>query len=238
MTADENPDTPGIKTIDVNTRRLHALMITGIVLPLLLYPFLSVLIIPAGIDPSLRLFITRLLIWATLGIMFLYARYGEVQNFFLWDEQQYKISFYVKAIIGVYLLCYAAAYVSSILKLLGLHENNAVLTRILIAMQKYPVLMYFSAITAGITEEFAFRGYILSRLSVFFKNKHVAVIISALLFAFIHIGYKTCHELLFAFLIGLIFGYHYQKYHNIKVVVIVHFLVDIIAFLLFKAPHK
>src|ERR1700744_4712251 len=103
MTADENPDTPGIKTIDVNTRRLHALMITGIVLPLLLYPFLSVLIIPAGIDPSLRLFITRLLIWATLGIMFLYARYGEVQNFFLWDEQQYKISFYVKAIIGVYL---------------------------------------------------------------------------------------------------------------------------------------
>ena len=93
MTADENPDRPSIKTIDVDARRLHALMITGIVLPFLLYPFLSMLIIPTGMDHSLRLFISRLLIWATVGIMFLYARQGEVQHFFLWDEQQYGVIF-------------------------------------------------------------------------------------------------------------------------------------------------
>lgn len=238
MIADENPDTPLIKVINVDARRLRALMITGIVLPFLLYPFLSLLIIPSGLDHSLKLFISRLLICATVGIMFLYARRGEVQNFFLWDEQQYNTAFYLKAIIGVYLLCFAAGFVSYIPVWLGLHENNAVFIKAMLAMEKYPPLMYFAAITAGITEEFIFRGYILSRLLVFFRNKHVAVIISALLFAFIHLSYKTCRELLFAFLLGLIFGYHYQKYRNIKVVVAVHFLVDIIAFLLFKAPHK
>jgi len=238
MTADENPDTPNIKAIDVDARRLHALMITGIVLPILLYPFLSMLIIPTGIDPSLRLFISRLLIWATVGIMFLYARYGEVQNFFLWDEKQYNAGFYIKAIIGVYLLCFAAGYVASIPRLLGLHEDNTILVKTLMALKKYPALMYFGAITAGITEEFIFRGYILSRLSALIKNKHIAVVLSALLFAFIHIGYKTYHELLFAFLIGLVSGYYYQKYRNIKVIIVVHFLIDIIAFVLFKAPHK
>jgi uncharacterized protein len=238
MEADENPDTTNRKMIDVDARRLRALMITGIILPLLLYPFLSMLIIPTGIDYSLKLFISRLLIWATVGIMFLYARRGEVQKFFLWDEQQYDVVFYIKAIIGVYLLCFAAGFVAYIPVSLGLHEDNTVFIKAMVAMKKYPALMYFGAITAGITEEFIFRGYILSRLSVFFKNKHVAVIISALLFAFIHLSYKTYRELLFAFLLGLVFGYHYQKYRNIKVVVAVHFLVDIIAFLLFKTPHK
>ncbi len=238
MTPDENADTPNIQATDVNARRLRALMITGIVLPLLLYPFLSMLIIPTGIDYSLKLFISRLLIWSTVGIMFLYARHGEVQNFFLWDEQQYNTAFYIKAIVGVYLLCFAAGYVARIPTFLGLHEDNTFLVKAIVAMKKYPALMYFGAITAGITEEFIFRGYILSRLSVFVKNKHVAVIVSALLFAFIHLSYKTYGELLFAFLLGLLFGYHYQKYRNIKVVIAVHFLVDIIAFLLFKAPHK
>jgi len=238
MTADETPDIPDSQTIDVNSRRLRALMITGITLPFLLYPFLSLLIIPTGIDYSLKIFISRLLIWAIVGLVFLYACYGEVQNFFLWQEEKYDTAFYIKAIIGVYLLCFAAGFVAHILVLLGLHENNAVFIKAIMAMKKYPTLMWFSAITAGITEEFIFRGYILSRLSVFFKNKHVAVVISALLFAFIHLSYKTYHELLFAFILGMVFGYHYQKYRNIKVLIAVHFLVDIVAFLLFKAPHK
>src|SRR6185503_20049830 len=101
MTADETPDIPDSQTIDVNSRRLRALMITGITLPFLLYPFLSLLIIPTGIDYSLKIFISRLLIWAVVGLVFLYARYGEVQNFFLWQEEKYDTAFYIKAIIGV-----------------------------------------------------------------------------------------------------------------------------------------
>jgi hypothetical protein len=169
--------------------------------------------------------------------MFLYARKGEMQNFLLWNEEKYKASFYIASIIGVYLLCFAASFAAHIPYWLGMHENNAVMLKVLAAMQKYPALIYFSAITAGITEEFIFRGYILSRLSAFFNNKHIAVLISALLFAFIHLTYKTLSELIFAFLLGLIFGYHYQKYRNIKVVIAVHFLVDVIAFLVYSPAH-
>lgn len=173
----------------------------------------------------------------TLGIQILYAKYGETQGFFLWPEKNYKIWFYLKAIVVVYLLSFAAQIVAHMPSRLGYHENNAVVTEILNAMCKFPFLIFFSAITAGITEEFIFRGYILSRLSYFFKNKHIAVILSALMFAFIHLAYKTVNELLFAFLIGLIYGYFYQRYRNITVLVIVHFLVDTVAFLVY-IPHK
>jgi membrane protease YdiL (CAAX protease family) len=69
----------------------------------------------------------------------------------------------------------------------------------------------------------------MSRLSIFFKNKHHQVLISAGLFSAIHIGYHNLSEIIFSFSLGLIFGYHYQRYRNILVVAIVHFIVDLVA---------
>jgi membrane protease YdiL (CAAX protease family) len=160
-----------------------------------------------------------------------------MQPFLLWKEEKYDAFFYLKAIVGVYLLCFASAIIAHIPTLLGLHENNSVLYKMGVIMKQYPVLLVFGAITAGITEELAFRGYILSRLALFFKNRHLPVLISAALFSFMHLSYKTVSELIFTFLIGIVFGYHYQKYRNIKVVIAVHFLVDLIALSLFKG-HK
>lgn len=221
----------------VNARRFNALMISGIALPILLYPFLSVLLLSPTQDLLYRLTVSRFLIWAVLGILYLYARYGEMQPLLLWKEEKYDAFFYLKAIAGVYLLCFTSAIIAHIPILLGLHENNAVLLKMGAVMKQYPVLLVFSAITAGITEELVFRGYILSRLSLFFQNKHWPVLISAFLFSFMHLSYKTVSELIFTLLIGIVFGYHYQKYRNIKVVIIVHFLVDMIALSLFKG-HK
>jgi hypothetical protein len=99
-------------------------------------------------------------------------------------------------------------------------------------MDQYPALLVFTVFTAGVTEEFIFRGYMIPRLSLRFTNKHLPVIISALLFSFMHLGYKSVAELIFTFLFGLIFGYHYQKYRNIQVLVIVHFLWDLMALML------
>jgi uncharacterized protein len=69
----------------------------------------------------------------------------------------------------------------------------------------------------------------ISRLSLFFSNKWLPVVISAMLFASVHLGYHHTGELIFTFLFGIIFGYHYQKYRNIKVLVFVHFLWDLVA---------
>jgi uncharacterized protein len=237
MLTDNTPDNLTGDATLINARRLNTLMLAGIALPFLLYPFLSLVFLSAGQDLMVRLIVSRFLIWAVLGALYLYARYGEMQPFLLWHEDKYKAPFYIKAIAGVYLLCFASTLISHIPFWLGLRENNSVILKMMAVIERYPLLLVFSAITAGITEELVFRGYILSRLSVFFKNRHLPAFISALLFSATHLTYKTLSELIFTFLIGVIFAYHYQKYRNIKVVIIVHFLVDLIAFLLYRG-HK
>jgi membrane protease YdiL (CAAX protease family) len=112
---------------------------------------------------------------------------------------------------------------------MGLREKSPNMLRMQHLMKLYPSLGMFTAITAGITEELFFRGYVMSRLALFFKNMHVQVLISAVLFCAIHIGYHHWGEIIFTFLLGLIFGYHYQRYRNIKVLMVVHFIVDALA---------
>lgn len=89
--------------------------------------------------------------------------------------------------------------------------------------------MLFTAVTAGVTEELIFRGYVLTRLSLVFKNKYISLIVSAIAFASLHYSYRSLREYIFTFLIGILFGFYYQKYRNIKVLIVVHFMIDIIS---------
>jgi len=213
----------------VEKRRFNALMLAGIALPILLYPFFVAVFLPAVTDFAWRIFLSRLIIWAVLGGMFLFARKGEMQNVLLWPEEHYKPSFYFKWIFLLYLLVLVVGATARIPFWLGLHENNEMMIKIAQITRKNPVLLVFIAATAGITEEFLFRGYIISRLALLIKNKHFVVITSAVLFALIHLGYKTYTELIFAFGVGIVLGYHYQKYRSLTTVIIVHFLIDVIA---------
>ena len=231
---DEPTETQLIDNATISNRRYKALMITGICLPLMLYPYLGQLFLSYNIDYTYRLFFSRILLWVTAAMVYLYAEKAEMQNSLLWPEKKYDAGFYILAIPVLYVLIYMATLVSRIPYWLGWHEDNSVIIKSAITLQRYPLLLIFTCITAGITEEYVFRGYILSRLSLFFKNKHWPVIISALLFASVHLAYKTVHELLFVFLFGLITGYFYQKYRNLTVLMIVHFLADLIAIGLYR----
>jgi len=218
----------------INARRLNALTITGIALPFLLYTFLCPIFLSADQPYALRFFYSRLIIWAILVIVWLYAYYGEVQRFFLWPAQEYKAGFYIKWIALLYLLGMAAGLIAKVPDWFGLHEDNHVVIKMAAMQQQYPMLLVFAALTAGVTEEYIFRGYILSRMALYIKNANLQVWLSALLFGFAHIGYKSLREFIFATLIGVIYGYHYQKYRNITVLVIVHCIVDLVAFAIFK----
>ena len=227
-----------MEQINLTNRRYYALMVIGISLPFLLYPFLSTIFISSQQDIFYRLVYSRFLIWSILGLLFLYARQGEVQKLLLWHNESYKSSFYLKGIAALYLLTLAAGFISNIPDRLGWHDDNAMTHKMQAVMQQHPVLLVFGAVTAGITEELIFRGYTISRLSLLIKNKHLPILISAFLFAMIHLGYKSIKELIFAFLMGIIYGYHYQKYKNIYILIITHVLVDIIAFSIYHTHHK
>jgi membrane protease YdiL (CAAX protease family) len=100
-------------------------------------------------------------------------------------------------------------------------------------------LVWLTAITAGITEELMLRAYLIPRLQLLFKNDYIPVIVSSVLFGFLHFGYGTALNIVGPMVIGLIFGFHYVRYRNIKILIIVHFLWDylLIALKIHFTPH-
>lgn len=233
MTIDEPEqtllETPAIKN-KIYNRQKNALVITGIFLSLMLHPYLAQLLLIYDLSYTQRIIASEMLEWLCAGIMFLYAWYAEGNNFFLWREKRYNVIFYLVSTILLFILRDIAGFISHIPFYLGYHENNDIARRMATVLISYPLLLVGSCLTAGIIEELIFRGYILSRLSLFFKNQHWPVIISALIFTSVHLAYKTIHELIFVFLIGLIFGYYYQRYRNLTVLIVVHFGIDLVVF--------
>jgi membrane protease YdiL (CAAX protease family) len=152
----------------------------------------------------------------------------------LWPEKPYKFWFYIGSIGALYLLALGCGMVSRIPSLLGLHDNRVIMQRTLRLIDRNTALLVFSAITAGFTEELIFRGYMVPRLELLFKNKYMPVLISAALFSAIHYRYFSLTEIIFTFLLGVVFAVYYQMYRNIKVLIITHAIIDLIAFLLFR----
>jgi membrane protease YdiL (CAAX protease family) len=227
--AETVPEAPFIDEPAINNRRYKALMITGICLCVMVYPYLGHVFLIYSSDNLFRIIGSEILKWATLGILYVYANKAEMNSFLLWREEKHSVLFYLKSGIILYALIYASWTVAAIPHYLGYHEDNSLMRKANLIMQSYPVLLVVVCITAGITEELIFRGYILSRLSLFFKGTHWPVIISALIFASVHLAYKSFSEIIFVFLFGLIFGYHYQRYRNLTLLMIMHFVTDIIA---------
>src|SRR5215469_16107001 len=99
------PETEGIDhEIKVNNQRYYALVIVGILLPLLLSPFLASNFLSASQTVTYRLIASRFIIWAEFGLMFVYARFAEVQKFFLWEEGKYNFWFYLISVIVLYVM--------------------------------------------------------------------------------------------------------------------------------------
>ena len=83
------------------------------------------------------------------------------------------------------------------------------------------------SLTAGICEEVIFRGYGITVLEHYFKNKSLPLIITSLAFMSLHgIAFLPWYLLVQYFIIGLIFGYFFQKYRRLEILIIIHFLID------------
>ncbi len=217
---------------EIAARRFTALMVVGIILPFLLTPFFAYTFFSAEQSFSYRFILSRFVIWAELALLFWYAKKAERQNFLLWAEENDGFGFALRSIFALYGLILLALMVAAIPRELGLHEKKEVVQKMMQVMRQYPFMPAFTTITAGITEELIFRGYILSRLSLMLKNQYLALTISAALFAYVHLGYHSVSEIIFTFLFGMIVGYHYLKYRNLKVLIFVHFSYDFLVTLL------
>ena len=90
-------------------------------------------------------------------------------------------------------------------------------------------LFLFSAFTAGFLEEVVFRGFIQPRIERMANSRWLGIFISSLLFGLMHLSYGTIHQVLIPAFFGIVLATHYAKYRSIKIVIICHFLWDLIA---------
>ncbi|MBC7640801.1 MAG: CPBP family intramembrane metalloprotease [Flavobacterium sp.] len=176
----------------------------------------------------------RLSIWFCLFLIFLFANQIEKQRFLLWSEismsnSQYLMSFL--KIIGTIIL--GAITIGLTLKLLGSDAKQGIkFLEILKILKNNFVLLTFTCITAGVTEELIFRGYLMPRLQLFFNKNWVSIAISSILFGLMHIGYGTLMQLVGPLFIGIVFAIHYQKYRNIKILIFCHFFWDFMSLIM------
>jgi len=179
---------------------------------------------------SLSLFISRLFFWIALVLVYMYCIKKEKQPFLLWEDINYSIG---KGIVSVILALLVVFAGSALIRLLALLFGWSMNSKAVIAIFKLNApLKLFIVITAAYTEEMIFRGYLIPRLQLFFKAKWWPIIISALVFGFGHFKYGTFVNVAGPVFIGLVFGWYYQKYRNLKILIICHFLIDFLALFL------
>jgi hypothetical protein len=173
---------------------------------------------------------TRLLFWTSMIFIFVYAAKVEKQKVLTWEEKKYPFWVYIVSILAIYFaIIVIMGMVSFILLKLGFEKESAKSKEILAVFEQNQLLIFFTAITAGIVEEFTFRGYLLPRMEILFRNPWIAITVSSLLFGLMHFGYGTIFQVVGPFVIGFIFAFYYWKFRNIKVIILAHIFWDLMA---------
>lgn len=209
-------------------------LINGLLIAVLFYPIIGyVLFYHKGYTVN-TVIGSRLIIWAEVLLLYLYTRFIENDKMLLWSEKTYKTGFYFTSVGAIYLLALGAGIVAHIPVWLGVHNDRTKLNEMSKVVCSSWLMILFSSITAGATEELIFRGYMLPRFEALFKNKYLPVVVSSLIFGLLHSWYFSISQVISATLIGAIFAIHYQWYRNIKVLILTHAVIDFIAFSVFK----
>jgi membrane protease YdiL (CAAX protease family) len=217
-------DTP---TVTFPNKPSNTILFIGILLAFVIPLLLTIWMGAMHIDYYDKLFYSRFFYWGTALMLLGYAVKIEHQPLLIWKESNITIGYFLLSVLVLYLLSIGAAIVSA-LTTLGIHDSNEMMKKVIGVLKGHPAMIFFIALTAGVTEELIFRGYLLTRLSQLFKNNAVAIIISSLLFSALHYKYGSYRELVFTFLIGALFSVYYIEYRNIKALMFAHFLIDFI----------
>ncbi|MCK4663322.1 MAG: CPBP family intramembrane metalloprotease [Bacteroidales bacterium] len=170
--------------------------------------------------------------WLFLGLVLLTILKVEKTKLLLWRETKRKWYFYPLSVIIVFSSAVIVAItVPFIFKFLGLPINQSVLKSSVNFYCIDKMLMIFACLTAGVVEEFIFRGYLMPRLEILFKHGWLVVILSSLLFGIAHISGLSLVGIIVPILIGFVFSFHYYKYRNLIVLIVAHFLIDFASFI-------
>jgi len=161
-------------------------------------------ITPASFPKETKFFISRIAIWVCLYLIYSYTVFIEKQQFLLWPEKKYPISQYVKSILKLMLTLFAILFCASLfLKLTGTFVESEKIKELTIIFKNNSWLLVFTCLTAGITEELIFRGLLMPRFELLFKNTNLTIALSGILFGALHFGYGTLYQVVGPICMGL-----------------------------------
>jgi len=201
------------------------------IFPLALIPLLKVFNLGSV---KFRIFVSILHIWICLALLYTYTRKVEKLNFLVWDEVNYSLNQFAKLVVIILLILFVGSMmIGVILKFTGFNMNNDKIAHLLNILKANKLMIFVLSASAAFTEELIFRGYLLSRLQLLINDTYHSIVISAILFGIAHYNYGTMKQLLGTFFIGIVLAFYYDKYRNIKVVIVCHFLWDSFGLLLF-----
>lgn len=146
------------------------------------------------------------------------------------QEESNLKKYSVKEIIMIIFICLAATYIFNIVSvaltyLIGLLKGSPVTNPLEVAVGSSSVIYTFivACIMAPIVEEIMFRKLMLSKLVVY--DKRVAIIVTSITFALFH---GNLYQLLYAFVLGVIFAHITIKSGTVKYAIILHIVINTI----------
>ncbi len=183
-----------------------------------------------GVGKELLFLLSRLTIWLFLLMVFLYTRKVEHQPFVGWQNPKYPVYFHLAGVFAILVVLFVGNIIIGLIALkFGLLTKSSRLDEVLTILRKYPPLIIFTSLTAGVVEELIFRGYMMPRLQKLLRSNVLAIVISSLLFGLAHLGYGTVVQVIGPIFIGAVFAVYYSRYRDLHTIIICHFLWDMIS---------
>lgn len=201
-------------------------------LPLMLNDFYLPLVPQNAIKLDLILDIIIYIGWQTSIIYFAYqAKWFEFKNLGLSGRDLFKeIMFGIVLFLGIFVVSMIVTFAGVMLEKKSGVKIPSAWYFPLPAWKPFPAFLYavYISATAGIFEEFIYRGIVITQLRQFTGSKFSQIIISAILFTAIHwsLGPATW---IIAFLFGILWAYLFILRGSLLPIMISHFLFDVVS---------
>lgn len=111
-------------------------------------------------------------------------------------------------------LYFIAALKQSILLLPAIQNSSLKLSLIM-------SIILYSIISVPL-QELIFRAFYISRLEIVTKKRWIIILTSSLIFALVHIPFKSWFLVLACFVLGIMLAYHYLKHRSLASMIIAH----------------
>ncbi len=186
----------------------------------LVYPFLLKLL-------PLDLKLHEVCMWLLLLFIVLWIYFVEKRTIASigWKKMTIKSAFLGLGLGVVLFILFGV--ITMAIQAIGLELNQE--TAKLIASQPFPFLLLI-ALRAGVVEEVLYRGYAFERIFDLTKSKYLAALVPVIIFTLAHLSWGVGH-LVFVFIAGGLFMLVYIKKRNLALIMIAHFVTDVIALL-------